>query len=101
MVCVEDKKEGRAKNKKFVERPLNDMEEKTSKLADRVTAVLVIYEEQMSDYHARLKRVSHMAWAKNQSNVTKKTNLPNHQGDVDAPLQCFGMEIESLKEDDE
>ena len=54
------------------------MEEKTSKLADRVTAVQVIYEEQMSDNHAKLKRISHMAWAKNQSNDTKKTNLPNH-----------------------
>ena len=48
------------------------MEEKTSKLEDRVTAALVIHEEHMSDCHAKLKRISHMAWAKNQSNDTKK-----------------------------
>ena len=92
MVSVEDKKEGRAKNKNFVERQLNDMQEKTSKLEDRVTAALVIHEKYMSDCHRRLKRNSHMAWAKNQSNDTKKKNLPNHWSDVDAPLQSFGVE---------
>ena len=77
------------------------MEEKTSKLEDRVTAALVIYEEHMSDYHTRLILILHMAWAKNQSNDTQKKNLPNHWVDVDAPLQCFGMEIDSLQEDEE
>ena len=42
-----------------------------------------------------------MAWAKNQSNDTKRKNLPKHWVDVDAPLQRFGMEIDSLKEDEE
>ena len=39
-------------------------------------------------------------WAKNRSNDTQKKNLPNHWSEVDAPLQCVGMEIESLKEDE-
>ena len=43
-----------------------------------VAAALVIREEHMSDYHTRLKLILHMAWAKNQSNDTKKKNLPNH-----------------------
>ena len=67
MVCVEDQR------KKIVlltpiigERQLHDMEEKTNKLGDRVTAALVIYEEHMSDYHTRLILILHMAWAKNQ-----------------------------------
>ena len=76
------------------------MEEKTSKLEDRVTAALVIHEEHMSDYHTRLKLILHMAWAKNQSNDTQKKNLPNHWHEVDAPLQRFGMEIDYLKESD-
>ena len=66
-----------------------------------VTEALVIYEEHMSDYHTRLILILHMAWAKNQSNDTQKKNLPNHWVDVDAPLQRFGMEIDSLKEDEE
>ena len=41
-----------------------------------------------------------MASAKNQSNYTEGKNLPNHWGEVHPPLQCFGMEIDSLKEDD-
>ena len=86
---------------KIVERQLNGLEEKTSKLEDRVTAALVIYEEHMSDYQTRLKLILHMAWAKNQSNDTKRKNLPNHWHQVVAPLQRFGMEIDSLKEDEE
>ena len=58
------------------------------------------YEEHKRDHREKLKLMSNKAWARNQSNGTKKTNLPNHQGDVDAPLQCFGVEIDSLKEDD-
>ena len=42
-----------------------------------------------------------MTWAKNQSNDTKRKNLPNHWHQVDAPLQRFGMDIDSLKEDEE
>ena len=38
-----------------------------------------------------------MAWAKNQSNDTKGKNLPNHCREVDAALQCVGVEIDSLK----
>ena len=53
------------------------MEEKSSKLENRVTAALVIHEEHMSDYHTRLKLILHMAWAKNQSNDTSRKNLPN------------------------
>ena len=102
MVCVEDqRKKIVLETPKIGERQLNGLEEKTSKLEDRVTAALVIYEEHMSDYHTRLILILHMAWAKNQSNDTQKKNLPNHWGDVDAPLQCFGMEIDSLKEDEE
>ena len=77
------------------------MEETTSKLENRVTAALVIHEEHMSDYHTRLKLMSSKAWAKNQSNDTSRKNLPNHWHEVDAPLQRFGMEIDSLKEDEE
>ena len=80
---------------------LNGFEEETNKLADRVTAALVICEEHMSNYHTRLILILHMAWAKNQSNDTKRKNLPNRWVDVDAPLQRFGMEIDSLKEDEE
>ena len=29
-----------------------------------------------------------------------RKNLPNHWHEVDAPLQCFGMEIDYLKEGD-
>ena len=87
-------------SERIVERQLNELEEERSKVADRVTAALVIYEEHMSDYHTRLKLMSNMAWAKNWYNDTKGKNLPNHWGDVDAPLQCFGMEMDSLKEDE-
>ena len=31
---------------------------------------------------------------------TQGKKLPNDWGDVDAPLQCFGVEMDSLKEDD-
>ena len=62
-------------NHKFVERQLDDLEEETKKLADGVTAALVIYEEHMSDCRTRPKLISHMAWAKNQSNDTKRKNL--------------------------
>ena len=78
MVCVEDQKKIVQKTPKIGERQLHDMEEKTNKLADRVTAALVIYEEHMSDYHTRLILILHMAWAKNQSNDSKRKNLPNH-----------------------
>ena len=53
MVCVEDQRKKIVLEKqKVVERQLNDMEEETSKLEDRVTAALVIYEEHMKDNHA-------------------------------------------------
>ena len=42
-----------------------------------------------------------MAWAKNWHNDTNGKNLPNHMGEVDAPLQSFGMEQDSLKKDEE
>ena len=41
-----------------------------------------------------------MAWAKNWHNDTNGKNFPNRLGEVDAPLQCFGVEIDSLKKDD-
>ena len=44
--------------------------------------------------------MSNKAWAKNQSNDTTRKNLPNHCREVDAPLQCVGMEIDSLKRSD-
>ena len=44
--------------------------------------------------------MSNMAWAKNRYNDTKGKNLPNHWSEVHPPLQCFGMDIDSLKEDD-
>ena len=50
--------------------------------------------------HTKPKLISDSAWAKNQSNDTEGKNLPNHWCEVDAPLQCFGMEIDSLKEDE-
>ena len=57
---------------------LNELEEKRSKLADRVTAALVNNEEHVKDHHERLKQMSNMAWAKNRYNDTKGKNLPNH-----------------------
>ena len=92
MVCVEDPR-------KIVEKQLSDLEVETSKLADRVTAALVNYEQHMRDYHGRLKLMSNKASAKNQSNDTTRKNLPNHWREVDAPFHCFGMEIDSLKGD--
>ena len=65
-------------SERIVERKLHDLEEETSKLADRVTAALVIYVEHMKDHHERLKLVSNKAWAKNQYNDTNGKNLPNH-----------------------
>ena len=87
-------------SERIVERQLNELAEERSKVANRVNAVLVINEEHMSDYRTRLKLVSNMAWAKNWYNDTKGKNLPNHWGEVDAPLQRFGMEMDSLKEDE-
>ena len=78
-VCVEGQR-------KIVEKQLHD-------------AVLVNYEEYMSDHHDRVKLLSNKAWAKNQPNDTKGRNLPNDWGERDAPLQSFGMEEDSLKED--
>ena len=78
MVCVEDQKKIVLEKQKVGERQLNTFEQETNKLADGVTAALVINEEHMSDYHTRLILILHMAWAKNQSNDTKRKNLPNH-----------------------
>ena len=64
MVCAEDQKKIVLEKQKFVERQLNDLEEETSKLADRVTAALVNYEEHIRD-HERLKLMSSKAWTKN------------------------------------
>ena len=61
-----------------MERQLHDLEEQASQVADRVTAALVNNEEHMKDHHERLKLVPNKAWAKNQSNDTKRKNLPNH-----------------------
>ena len=93
-------KEDCARNTKFVEKQLSDLEEETSKLADRVTAALVIFEEHKRDHREKLKIMSNKAWAKNQSNDTTRKNLPNHCREVDAPLQCVGVEIDSLKRSD-
>ena len=66
MVCVEDqRKKIVLEKRKFVERQLNGFEEETNKLADRVTAALVICEEHMSNYHTLLELMSSKAWAKN------------------------------------
>ena len=78
-VCVEDQR-------KIVEKQLHD-------------AALVNYEEYMRDHHDRLKLLSNKTWAKNQSNDTEGRNLPNDWGERDAPLQCFGVEQDSMKED--
>ena len=59
------------------------------------------YEEHKRDHREKLKLMSNKAWAKNQSNDTKRKELAKSTGaSVDAPLQCFGMEIESLKEEE-
>ena len=58
------------------------------------------YEEHKRDHCEKLKLLSNKAWARIQSNDTTRINLPNYCRAVDAPLQCFGMEIESLKEDE-
>ena len=44
--------------------------------------------------------MSNKAWAKNQSNDTKRKNLPNDWSERDAPLQSFGVEQDALKEYD-
>ena len=62
-------------------------------------AALVNYEEYMSDHHDRVKLLSNKALAKNLSNDTEGRNLPNDWGERDAPLQCFGVEQDSMKED--
>ena len=58
------------------------------------------YEEHKRDHREKLKLMSNKAWAKNQSNDTTRKNLPNHCREVDAPLQCVGMEIDSLERGD-
>ena len=63
-LCRRSKEEYRAR-KKFVEKQLNGFEEETNKLADRVTAALVICEEHMSNYHTLLELMSSKTWAKN------------------------------------
>ena len=50
---------------KFVERQLNGFEEETNKLANRITAALVICDEHTSNYHEKLKLMSSKTWAKN------------------------------------
>ena len=89
MVCVEDQKKIVQETPKFGKRQLNGFEEETNKLADCVTAALVIYEEHMSDYHTKLILILHMAWAKNQSNDTKRKNLPNHCARPGCTLATF------------
>ena len=66
----------------------------------KVIACLINYEEHMRDHHGRLKLLPNKAWAKNQSNDTKRRKLPNDWGERDARLQCFEVEQDSLKEDD-
>ena len=56
---------------KFAEWQLHDLEEETSKLANKQVQSpvgLVNNEEHMKDHHERLKLMSNKAWAKNQSN---------------------------------
>ena len=65
VVCVEDQKKIVLEKQTFVEKQLNGLEEETSKLEDRVTAALVICEEQMSNYHEKMKLMSRKTWAKN------------------------------------
>ena len=82
VVCVEDPK-------KIVEKQLSDLIEPpplswTTK-STRGTTV------------KSSSSISNKAWAKNQSNDTTRKNLPNHCREVDAPLQCVGVEIDSLK----
>ena len=55
------------------------------------------YEEHKRDNREKLKLMSNKAWAKNQSNDPTRKNLPNHCREVDAPLQCVGVEIDSLE----
>ena len=68
---------------------------KTSKLAERVTATLVNYEEHMFKDSSLCPT---KAWTKKQSNDTKGRNLPKDWCERDAPLQCFAVEQDSLKE---
>ena len=73
MVCVEDQRKIVLEKQKFVERQLNGFEEETNKLADRVTAALVICEEHMSNYHEKLKLMSSKTWAKNERKEIAKS----------------------------
>ena len=78
MVCVEDQRKKIVLEKQnVVEVQLNDMEEKTSKLEDRVTAALVICEEHMSNYHTLLELMSSKAWAKNLRKEFVKRGMPH------------------------
>ena len=90
MVCVEDQRKVVPEKRKFVERPLNVLEEETSKLADRVTAALVIYEEHMSDCCAKLKLISNDT--KRICHITGAKWMH--------PCNVFAMEIDSSKEDE-
>ena len=75
MVCVRHQRKIVLEKPKNVERPLKDLEEETSKLADRVTAALVNYDKHMGDHHEKLEFMSNKAWPKNQSNDTKRRYL--------------------------
>ena len=98
MVCVEDPR--KIVLEKMRKRQLNDLEEETSKLADSHGG-----SHHQWRAHERLQynaqALSNKAWAKNQSNDTKGKNLPNDWRERNAPLQCFGVEQDSLKEYDE
>ena len=98
MVSIQDPKKIVQEKQKSMERQLNDLEEATSKLAERVTAALVNYEEHIRDHHERLKLMSNKVWSKNQSNDTEEMNLPKDWCERDALLQCFVVEQDSLKE---
>ena len=68
-VCVENQR-------KIMEKQLSD-------------AALVNNEEHMRDHHDRLKVMSNRAWAKKQSNDTKRRNLPNDWGEQECTLSKF------------
>ena len=53
----------------------------------------------MRDHHERLKLMSNNSWAKNQSDDIQGRNVPSEY-ELDALLQSFGVEEDSLKEDE-
>ena len=100
MVCVEDQRKIVPEKQKLVESNSMTWKKKQANWQMEAPRLSSSTKSTWVTAHTKPKFISDNAWAKNQSNDTKGKNLPNHWGEVDASLQCFGMETDSLKEDE-